>query len=275
LWSGRTRECVERGEEAIALFQEIGDAWGEINASGSVMRAYAELGEDDKYAKGVEHLSDVVVRIPDNGMRLIGIILDAGVELQRGHPERAAARLEMLPPMEPGGFGNEAIPSALGLTSLQLGDAPGAIEYLAPCFEIVDDDGARMSVGSRLAMAYAAAHRPEDARAVLDDLRTRTGGTYSDRIFALWAEALVQTQTGEGDARASVDAAHAIATATDARLEHAIAALARAKVFAALGDPEANAVADDASRQLDALGITGAGWSRVFDDALDAVAEPA
>ncbi len=275
LWTGRTRECIERGEEAIALFQEIGDAWGEINASGSVIRAYAELGEDDKYARGVEHLGDVLLRIPDTGMRTLGIILDAGVELQRGHVDRAAARLALLPPTEPGGFGNEAIPSALGLTRLQLGDATGAIEHLAPCFESVDDDGARMGVGSRLAMAYAAAHRPDDACAVLDDLRARTGGTYSDRIFALWAEALVQMQTGEGDARASVDAAHAIATATDARLEHAIAALARAKVFAALDDPDAGAVAEDATRQLDALGVTGAGWARVFDDALDTVAEPA
>ena len=47
--------------------------------------------------------------------------------------------------------------------------------------------------------------------------------------------------TSGGDGRGSVDAAHAIATATDARLEHAIAALARATVYEALGDAEEEA----------------------------------
>ena len=100
---------------------------------------------------------------------------------------------------------------------------------------------------------------------MLDDLRVRSGGTFSDRMFALWAEGIVQAQTGDGDPRASVDAAHAIATATDARLEHAIAALARARVLDALGDPDAAAVLFDADKQLASLGITGDGWRVVFD----------
>jgi tetratricopeptide (TPR) repeat protein len=274
LWTGHTRECIERGEEAMALFQDIGDAWGEINATGSVLRAYAELGEDEKYERGLAHLGEVVLRIPDNGLQRLPAVIDAGVELQRGNAELAAERMDQMPD-DTNAFGAEAVAGAQGLTRLQLGDALGAIAALEPCYDDVTDDGARMSVGSRLAIAYAVAHRPEDACAVLDDLRARTGGTYSDRMFALWAEALVQMQTGEGDARASVDAAHAIATATDARLEHAIAALARAKVLAALDEPDADDVADDADRQLKALGLAGTGWARVFDDALAPVAEPA
>ncbi|HEY5076690.1 MAG TPA: adenylate/guanylate cyclase domain-containing protein, partial [Acidimicrobiia bacterium] len=39
LWSGRTRECIERGNEAIELFQDIGDRWGEVMSTGSVVRA--------------------------------------------------------------------------------------------------------------------------------------------------------------------------------------------------------------------------------------------
>ncbi|HUI49767.1 MAG TPA: hypothetical protein VL119_13805, partial [Acidimicrobiia bacterium] len=60
-----------------------------------------------------------------------------------------------------------------------------------------------------------------------------------------------------------------------ARLEHAIAALARAYVLRALGDAEADAAHDDAERQLDSLHITGEGWRRVFDLALDGVPERA
>ena len=43
------------------------------------------------------------------------------------------------------------------------------------------------------------------------ELQERDGGTYHDRLLALWAEAAARTQTG-GEARAAVDAAHAIAT---------------------------------------------------------------
>jgi uncharacterized protein YgbK (DUF1537 family) len=90
-------------------------------------------------------------------------------------------------------------------------------------------------------------------------------------MMALWAESLVHVQTGSGDGRGSVDAAHAIATATDARLEHAIAALARACVLEALQDDDATEVRDDAERQLLSLGITGTGWRRVFALALEGV----
>jgi hypothetical protein len=130
-----------------------------------------------------------------------------------------------------------------------------------------------MALGSRLAVAYAVAHLPDEARAVIEALNDTAGGTYSDRIFLLWAEGIVHAQTG-GDARSSVDAANAIAAATDARVEHAIAALARAKVLAAVNDPDAAEAADDATRQLRGLGIAADGWVRVFDDALADVAAP-
>jgi len=257
------------------LFQEIGDAWGEVNATGSVLRAFAELGQDEDYERGLAHFANLVMRLPGEGMHTVAVIVDAGVELQRGNAEAAWSRLEPIPAGEVGDLGTADIAAARGLARLQLGDAIGAIEEIEPCYAAASDDGARMSLGCRLALAYAVAHRPGDACAVLDDLRARTGGTYSDRMVALWAESLVQMQTGEGDARASVDAAHAIAAATDARLEHAIAALARGKVLTALGDDDASDAVEDARRQLDGMGIRGTGWARVFDDALNAVPDPA
>jgi hypothetical protein len=84
----------------------------------------------------------------------------------------------------------------------------------------------------------------------------------------MWAESLVHAQRGDGEARPAVDAAHALATETDARLEHAIAALARAKVLAAIGDDDAAAAAEDAQRQFASLDLTGAGWATAFDTAL-------
>ena len=84
----------------------------------------------------------------------------------------------------------------------------------------------------------------------------------------LWAESLARTQAGDTDARAAVDSAYEIAMATDAPLEHAIAALARAKVLAAIRADDAVLAAHEATRELAALGMSADGWSRVFDLAL-------
>ena len=76
------------------------------------------------------------------------------------------------------------------------------------------------------------------------------------------------------DARDAIDAAYEIATDTDAPLEHAVAALARAKVLAALGAEGAEDAGSDAALQLDALGLTCQGWLRIFDLALAGVSVP-
>ena len=131
-----------------------------------------------------------------------------------------------------------------------------------------------MSIGCRLALAYAAAHRPDDADLVIAEMKRRSGGTFSDRILALWSEAFVRTQQGAPDAREPVDAAYEIAIATDAPLEHAIAALARAKVLGVLGTDDAVSAAEDADQRLARLGLTCDGWARVFDLALAGISVP-
>jgi class 3 adenylate cyclase/tetratricopeptide (TPR) repeat protein len=268
LWTGRTRECVERGREGIAVFQDIGDRWGEAMATGSVIRAYAELGQDDEYRSLLDHLYAFAPTLPDEGLHSIPASVEAAVELQRGHADTAIAILEAISARDTSNLGTADVTAATGLARLQLGDADGAIAVLADPYGAADTDGPRMALGCRLALAYAAGHRPAQACAVIDDLRARAGGTYLDRLLALWAESIVQAQTGDGDARASVDAAYAIVAATDARLDQAIAALARAKLLHALGDADAAGAADDARRQLDGLGVSGEGWARLFDVAL-------
>jgi hypothetical protein len=157
---------------------------------------------------------------------------------------------------------------------MQLGDVDAAIAAMQPLYEAADADGPRMAIGCRLALAHATGGRLDAASEIVDDLRTRSGGTYNDRMIALWAESVVQARRGDDSARASVDAAHAIAAATDARLEHAIAALVRAKVLTALGESDAPDAADDAARQLRGLGLTADGWSELFDRALADVPAP-
>ena len=94
LWSGRMNESVDRGREAIALFQEIGDRWGEVMATGPVVRALAELGRDDEYADTLAHYRTICRDMPDEGMRTFPEVMEASVDLQQGRPEAAQAMLE-------------------------------------------------------------------------------------------------------------------------------------------------------------------------------------
>ena len=263
LWRGRTREAVNEGRNAVKLFQDIEDGWGEIQASAPVVRALAELGEREESEIALARMRAVAANLPSAGMQHVPEIVQANIFLQYGDPQ-AAARL--LSPRDPElqEIGNSDHNAAYGLLLLQLGRVDDAIALLEPEYANAEYDGAAMNMGSRLALAYAAAHRPVDALRVIGELQERDGGTYHDRLLALWAEAAANTQTG-GEARAAVDAAHAIATSTDAPLEHAIAALARAHVLDAIADPDAAEFRADADRQLEALGITGAGWTTIFD----------
>ncbi len=271
LWSGRTRECAELGREAIDLFQDIGDRWGEVMASASAVRAHAELGHDDAYDTTLARYYEIARTMPDANMRVIPTVVEASVQLQRGHTADAAKTLAIFEVSDANDLGAADAAAAIGLLRLQLGDVDGALAVMEGPYSAATDDGPVLAMGCRLALAYAMAHRCDDARDVLEAMNGRSGGTYSDRIIALWAEAIVHVQTGSGDGRGSVDAAHAIATATDARLEHAIAALARACVLEVLGDDEAAETRVDAERQLASLGVSGDGWRNVFDVALAGV----
>jgi len=234
-------------------------------ATASVIRAQAELGQDDVYSASLARYYEVARRCPTRGCTRSLSSSKRRCKLQRGDAAGAATTLEAIDLNEANELGATDAVAAIGLTRLQLGDVAGAIAVLEGPYEIATDDGPALAIGCRLALAYAAAHRCNDARDVIQAMNDRSGGTYSDRMIALWAEGLVHVQTGSGDGRGSVDAAHAIATATDARLEHAIAALARACVLDALVDGEAAAARIDAERQLESLGITGGGWQLVFD----------
>lgn len=277
LWSGRMKESVARGQEAIALFQEIGDRWGEVMATGPVVRALAELGRDGEYADTLAHYRAISRDMPDEGMRTFPEVLESMVDLQQGRPDAAQAILETLEIDDDDDSGQIGFAdgfAALGLALLQLGKVDDAIDMLARAYAKVTEDGPVMSIGCRLALAYAAAQRPDDAEVVIAEMKRRAGGSFSDRMLALWSEAFVRTQQGASDARDPADAAYEIAMATDAPLEHAIASLARSKVLDALATDDAAAAAADAAQKLEALDLTCDGWARVFDLALVDVSVP-
>ena len=201
LWTGRMAESVVRGREAIALFQEIGDRWGEVMATGPVVRSLAELGRDAEYADTLAHYRSISRDIPDEGMRTFPEVLESLVDLQQGRPEAAEAilsTLDLLGEGDSGQLGFADVAAAVGLAMLQLGQVAEAIDLLERGYAEAAEDGPAMVLGSRLALAYTAAHRPGDAATVIDAVQHRDGGTFSDRVLALWAESFAAHPAGRG-----------------------------------------------------------------------------
>ena len=132
LWSGRTRECVERGNEAIELFQDIGDRWGEVMSTASggarLRRARQRRGVRDHARALLRGRAHDARR---GHARRSRVLVEASVQLQRGNAAEATRRPR----------GDRDSPTtttsapptphaAIGLARLQLGDVDGAIAAL-------------------------------------------------------------------------------------------------------------------------------------------------
>ena len=89
LWRGRTRGAVREGRDAVKLFQEIGDRWGEIQASAPVVRALAELGEREESETALARMREVAATLPSEGMQHVPDIVQANIFLQYGASRRS------------------------------------------------------------------------------------------------------------------------------------------------------------------------------------------
>src|SRR5262249_49932740 len=160
--------------------------WGEVMATGPVVRALAELGRDAEYADALAHYRSISRNMPDEGMRTFPEVLEALVDLQQGRPEAAQSILSSLDwhfDEDSGQLGFADGCAASGLALLQLGQVDDAIAILERGYALATEDGPVMSIGCRLALAYAAAHRADDADVVIAEMQRRSGGTFSDRIL--------------------------------------------------------------------------------------------
>ena len=275
-------ESVERGRDAIALFQEIGDRWGEVMATGSVVRALAELGHDDEYADTLAHYrDDLARRCPTKACARSPRSSSRSSTSSRAGPKRrrrSSTTLDIDTDDDSGQLGSADGSAAVGLALLQLGKVDDAIDAARNAATPTPPTTARRcrsGAGSRSRTRPRTA--PTTPTLVIADLQRR------DRRHVLrpHARAVGRELRAHAAGRARraarpIDAAYEIATATDAPLEHAIAALARAQgARRARRRRRRRDAADDAALQLDALGLTADGWSRIFDLALaDVVTVP-
>lgn len=267
LWRGRGEEAVRRGREAIALFREIGDRFGEVQAGSILARALAALAKWSEYEVCLAELDDAVRSQPDPDQHALTRLISAAVALQCGNPSVALARAtEALEQAGEGeSLGSSERSGTLGGALLQSGRVDDAVAVLSSAYAASRADGPRAALGGLLALSYAAAGALADAARVIAELDAILGGTYMDRVVAHWARGFLALQRGDTPgAAAAFDAACALVDGTDLRVDTAIATLARARALEALGLAEATTALVQAADQLDALGIEATGWETVF-----------
>jgi class 3 adenylate cyclase/tetratricopeptide (TPR) repeat protein len=276
LWRGRSEECVQRGRDAIELFRGMGDDWAEVQASAPVVRALTKLGRFGEAMELIDAMTPAVSALADPGMRGIGPAALAAMHLERGDAEEALSELSRLA-HEPRGSAFDADLAGLhGLALLQGGRVDEALAIVGPAYAAAENDGARTALGGLLALIHVANRDPEAALALGREVSHLRGGTYMDRLLLHWATGYAFAQLGAAtDAVAALDEAHAIAFATDARVDRAIASLARATAFEHLGIAAAHEARNEASLQLHSLGIDASGWNHLFRRALEPVTESA
>ncbi len=85
---------MREGREAVELFAEIGDTWGETTASGPVVRALAELGRRSEAESALARMYQIARTLPSKGTSNIPSIVEGCILLQYGHADEAARVLQ-------------------------------------------------------------------------------------------------------------------------------------------------------------------------------------
>ena len=268
LWRGRAEHSLERGNEALALFRDIHDGWGEVMACGPTIRALNNLTRFRECDELCARMAALVVPMHDPAMRRNAAGLRAAVAVHRGDPEASLAAIAEITlddddPDDAVGDTDRAL--VTGLTMLQSGLITEAIALLEPAFHAAEDDGPRYALGSALGLALDAAGRPAEALAICDELSAIRGGSYLDRLYCRLAAGFAFVQQGAAsDAAAAFEEAQTAAFATDSRLDRAIVIVARSYAYAALDLPSGHELETEANLTLHGAGFDAHGWRTVF-----------
>jgi tetratricopeptide (TPR) repeat protein len=264
LWNGRPDAAVDYARAAVAQFSAIGDAWGENQARVVLVRSLAASGRvDDALAE-----LDVNQYGSDGGILLMSSslrdLVRSQVLVHAGDPDALAAALHVQGATERTFTLGVEERMMLGIALLQAGRVDEAFVELEGARSAVSDpnNGPGAAARAALALAYAAAGDSDRARQLCEEGADE--GTYLDQQGCALGGAFARLQQGDPSAADAFDAALARVDETDARLDQAIVRLARARAWAALGRPDAEAADEDASCATASLGRDLAGWDRLF-----------
>ena len=261
LWTGRTDEALEPAAEARTLFEEMADWYGHGNALGVLARCMVASGRVEEGFGLLEEAARTAQHSDDRWANMLSIITAAQV----GLPDRAShlfASVDQVPGA-PGEIGFTDAHVATAILHLQLGDTERARDFVEQAVERAESFAPFATAA--LALVRAACGDTDAAVMAAESVESAAGATYADRSLAITARGLALAQDGDGPgAKAALAAARDAVDATADKLTQALVRLAEAEVLTVIGDDRAGAVADEADRRLDAIGLGDTAWRRAF-----------
>lgn len=266
LWSGRTDDAVTSARQAVALFEEIDDHIGELQARTGLGRALLMAGEVEA---GLAELHDTLGEedhpySEEQAWMARISMLTASVQL--GDVDLGACALDgaaSLVDDDTVGLGDRI--AALALHHLQRGEPGDAASVLE------HDDDARGYL--QCARALVAAVRGDFAEALAAaDQVTHHSHTYLDHAYGEIARGLALAGQGRAEeARAVLAGAIAEVDATGDRVAQAVVRLVDAHLAERCERTDAATARAVAESRLSDLGISADGWRELIRGGLGAV----
>jgi ATP/maltotriose-dependent transcriptional regulator MalT len=238
-----------------------------VQAIAPAARALSTLGRFREADDMLTQLDSEATYLPDDSMRTVVHMIRGAVLVERGESDAAMAQFCLADDLagDRDTVGNVDRVLLRGLAEVQQGRPDAAIALAEPTYQAQTNVGPRAALGGLLTLAYAAARRPEDALQMAEEQSALPNGTFMDRLLARWGKAIAYGQTGDtASAVSELDAASAIAYATDSRVVRTVATVARSRLFEVLGVAAAAEAANEASLALYAVNITASGWVSAF-----------
>lgn len=273
LWTGRASLATTRAQEALEVFQELGDVEREVHAASVLGRALLALG---LVGEGLRTLDLATERGRGYaGTAAFGPTAVAAAAVSIGDPERALRAVALVGSenLDPSVIGESDRMVALGLALLQMGQLAEAVEQLGAAAGIEGGEEPSAYALSALACARAVQGRVDDVASLADQVVSIGRSTYFDRLTALCAAASLQRGLGHGaDAESLFDQAFDQADRTDDRVAQVLVRLAESESCAAIGLARPD-LDEEVRTRLAELGIDAEGWRQVFRSAALAGAE--
>jgi class 3 adenylate cyclase/tetratricopeptide (TPR) repeat protein len=270
VWRGASHLAVERAESALGLFRDMEDAWGVLQALAPLSRALTCLGRFGEAELILDDMTATARRVPDASIRQFPFVCRLNVAVHMGSPTALPAARAMDGQIQ--GDGPEGTLLAerhvvYALAGLQAGDTAGAVAKLEAVRASTTETGPDAAAAAALALAYDACARPDDALRVCDEVGDGAV-TYLDHLQLTIARGFAELQRGDtAGAEQAFWRCLEIADRSDSRLDQAVARLARARAWAAMGRSDADEAAREATVRLEALGIDADGWDSIFEQA--------
>lgn len=257
LWKGDPEAAIPIAEEARTAFRKLDDPINEMRVLGPLTRALLATGRQGEAAALFEEVWARARKTTYAAAEVFAALIDGTAAVHIGDVERAVraaaiATRNLDDPVDEVGEPERLV--LAGSAALMAGDAEAACAHL-------EEAGSRGSLRPNTAAWLSLARRAAGSSVPLSGEGEKwpdlSKGTYFDRVVAHLAAGF---QGSPEDLEAAVE----VADSTTDLVMQAVARLGRAIALRESGDPQADAVAADARRRLDSLGIAAKGWTTAF-----------